>query len=175
MTAATELPQMSASAHSHATYNAHNIATSAVNAVGQINQLTLVPEHAQWHEAFDADATMAARIADLAVAQRAQYRLPKPQGAQAVATPTLRRVQVFIADTDTNVPLADRILYEGQPITTDLTDQELFYDLPIRDILETHNAKRVKLYDKAVKTRSQMLEPLRIRDLKMTVVTIASF
>lgn len=107
-----------------------------------------------------------------------------PQIAQTItATPTKekpvmasrRLVQVFIADPDENVPVADCLLHRGEPVLTDATDQELFFEIDIKTILDAHNAKRVKLIDKKVKERTENLEPAKIRDLKMTVVTIATF
>ena len=86
-----------------------------------------------------------------------------------------RLVQVFIADVDENVPLGMSLLHRGEPQFTDLTDQELFFELDIKGVLEKHNAERVKLVDKNVKERVQHLEPARVRDLKMTVVEIAKF
>ena len=171
-----EMPQMLTYASDSATYGANDIgvpiATSVANPIGQITQLTNA-QSVEWFPPPELhDPRLIAR-ANFHLAH--QEKAPPPMGPKVMTSPPLRRVQVFIADTDTNVPLADRILYESQPFTTDLTDQELFYDIEIKTILEAHNAKRTKLYDKAVKTRSQMLEPLRIRDLKMTVVTIAQF
>lgn len=86
-----------------------------------------------------------------------------------------RLVQVFVADPDENVPIDQCLLYTGEQKLTDLTDQELFFEIDIKTILDVHNAKRIKLVNKAVKERTEHLEPARIRDLKMTVVTIASF
>lgn len=86
-----------------------------------------------------------------------------------------RMVQVFIADVNDNIPLDKCLLYTGEPKLTDLTDQELFFEIDIKGALEKHNAERVKMVDKKVKERTEYLEPARIRDLKMTVVTIASF
>lgn len=98
------------------------------------------------------------------------------QGKPIMAAPTARRlVQVFIADPNENVPLADALLHSGEQKLTDLTDQELFFEIDIRTILATHNDKRAKMVNKAVKERTEYLEPARIRDLKMTVVSIATF
>lgn len=83
-----------------------------------------------------------------------------------------RIVQVFIADPDEKVPLKHALLYEGQAHLTDLTDQELFFEINIKEILDKHNALRITLKDKDSKEESY-LDPVRIRDLKMTVVTIA--
>ena len=96
---------------------------------------------------------------------------PVPQ-EQAVP---LRLVQVFIADTNENLPLDNRMVYRGNQHLTDLTDQELFYEIDIATLLKNHNAVRTKTIDKRVKDRTEYLEPARVRDLKMNVVTIASF
>lgn len=100
--------------------------------------------------------------------------LPAKQ-EQNVANPKRRLVQVFIADPDSNVPLNDSLLYTGAQKLTDATDQELFFEIDIKNILEAHNAKRITWPNKTVKERVEYLEPVRIRDLKMVVVTIAEF
>ena len=86
-----------------------------------------------------------------------------------------RLVQVFIVDPDDNVSVDQAMLYKGQKQFTDLTDQELFFEIDIKNILNQHNEKRVKLINKKVKERTEHLEPAKIRDLKMVVVTIAQF
>lgn len=92
-----------------------------------------------------------------------------------MATPTRRIVKVFIADTDENVPLDKSVLYKGEEKLTDLTDQELFFEVEIKSILEQHNAYRATLTNKKVKERVEQLEPVKIRDLKMIVVNVAQF
>lgn len=92
-----------------------------------------------------------------------------------VTMPTRRLVQVFIADPDERVPLKDSLLYFGDQQLTDLTDQELFFEVDIKKLLNAHNDKRIKIVDKSVKDRSEYLEPAKIRDLKMVVTTIAQF
>lgn len=86
-----------------------------------------------------------------------------------------RLIQVLIADPNENVPLDMCLLHKGEQKLTDLTDQELFFEIDIKTILDAHNEKRIKLVDKKVKERTENLEPARIRDLKMTVVTVAQF
>lgn len=86
-----------------------------------------------------------------------------------------RLIQVFIADPNESVPLENAVLFRGEQKLTDLTDQELFFEIPTQSLLAEHNEKRIKLQNKAIKERSELLEPARIRDLKMVVVTIASF
>lgn len=86
-----------------------------------------------------------------------------------------RWVQVFVADSNENVPLEQSLLYSGEQKLTDLEDQELFFELDIKQLLEAHNVKRIKIVDKKVKDRTEYLEPAKIRELKMVVVTIASF
>jgi hypothetical protein len=49
------------------------------------------------------------------------------------------------------------------------------FEVDVRGLLEAHNEKRVKLVNKSIKDRTEHLEPARVRDLKMTVVTVAQF
>lgn len=86
-----------------------------------------------------------------------------------------RLVQVLIADPDENIPLDECLIYNGSPKLTDATDQELYFELDIKTMLEDHNKKRITHIDKKVKERTEHLEPARVRDLKMVVVTLASF
>jgi hypothetical protein len=86
-----------------------------------------------------------------------------------------RLIQIFIADPDENVPLDQCLLYSGEQKLTDLTDQELFFEVDVKSLLDKHNKARSLLVNKAVKERTEHLEPARVRDLKMTVVTIAQF
>lgn len=112
--------------------------------------------------------------------QEHQRRLvvrPQPavvQSKEPIMT-THRLVQVFIADTNENLPLDKMLVYRGEPTFTDLTDQELFHEIDIKSLLDTHNLMRIKYRDKAVKERVENLEPVRIRDLKMSVVVVATF
>lgn len=85
-----------------------------------------------------------------------------------------RIVQIYIADTYDSIPLDKRLLYEGKPFFTDLTDQELFFTLDVNGILTKHNEYRTTVRDKRVKDREEMLEPARVRDLKMVVVTVVA-
>ncbi len=86
-----------------------------------------------------------------------------------------RIVKVFIADTNESVPLEESLIFRSEEKFTDATDQELFFEIPIQEVLKAHNERRVKWRDKAIKDREAYLEPVRIRDLRMTVVTVASF
>lgn len=86
-----------------------------------------------------------------------------------------RLVQVIIVDPNENIPLDNCVVYQGGQKLTDLNDQELFFELDIKALLERHNAIRTKVRDKKVKEREEFLEPAKIRDLKMVVVNIAEF
>jgi hypothetical protein len=94
---------------------------------------------------------------------------------QNMATQQLRMVQVLIADDNDNLPIEQRLIYKGDPKLTDSTDQELFFEIDIKTLLDNHNAIRVKTVDKKVKERTEYLEPVKIRELKMVVVNIAVF
>ncbi|MBN1888882.1 MAG: hypothetical protein JW850_12885 [Thermoflexales bacterium] len=76
-----------------------------------------------------------------------------------------RMVQVYIVDPDEDVPLDKALLHASDPRLTDLTDDELFFDVGVKSLLEKHNELRDELG----------LGPTRIRDLKMLVVEIARF
>lgn len=94
------------------------------------------------------------------------------------APDTARIVKVYIADPNTNLPLEKRVLYTGEEKLTDLTDQELFFEVPIKELLDKHNELRAKTVDKKASEkfgRDVFLEPVRIRDLKMVVTTVAQF
>ena len=112
----------------------------------------------------------------LAKAQRNMAEKNEPE--DTMANITRRIVQVFIADPNENVPLLESLLYKGEQKLTDATDQELFYEVPIVDILKTHNEKRVKFIDKEVSKKAGkdiFLEPAKIRDLKMIITNVAQF
>lgn len=101
-----------------------------------------------------------------------QAKEPLPMANQT------RIIRIYVADTDENLDVEKRLLYSGEEKLTDATDQELFYDVPINDLLSKHNDFRKTVNDKKQSEkfgREVKLEPIRIRDLKMTIVTIASF
>ena len=109
--------------------------------------------------------------------QAAQQGQLNPQ-VKAEPMSTARIVKVFIADSNENLPLDKRVLHSGSEQLTDLTDQELFFEVPIADILAKHNDVRKVTVDKKQAEkfgRDIYLEPARIRDLKMVVVTVAQF
>ena len=89
-----------------------------------------------------------------------------------------RIVQVFIADPHEDVPLTEALLYKGEAKFTDATDQELFYEVPVAELLRTHNEKRVKWLEKESTKKAGKdiyLDPAKIRDLKMVIVNVATF
>lgn len=93
----------------------------------------------------------------------------------AELAPTCRLVKIFVVDPDPNVPLESRLLYQSDERLTDSTDEELLYEVDLRSILDRHNEARKTTRDKSVKSKEVFLEPIRIRDLRMTVVTFAEF
>jgi len=116
-----------------------------------------------------------AQVLQATTAANQASSLPKVRNVTMVALPTRRLVRVLVVDPNENIPLSDSVIYKGDELLTDLTDQELFFDISIQELLKTHNEKRVKIIDKRVKDRTEYLEPAKIRDLKMVVVTIAQF
>ena len=158
-----DLPLIGSSAYSSNTVALDNSwgmsTTNSVNAE--------LPFATQW-QALQADDSWRASIKER---QREEQHQRKEENTKV----TTRIVKVYIADPNENVPLEHRILYSGEEKPTDSTDQELFFEINIQQMLAEYNAKRVTFIDKKVKDRIEYLEPVKIRELKMTVVTIAQF
>lgn len=93
---------------------------------------------------------------------------------EEMSKPCRRIVQVFIVDPDEEIPIEKALLYEGERKFTDATDQELFFEVPIKDILDKHNEFR-KTVERKNEKEIRYLEPIKIRDLKMTVAEFARF
>jgi hypothetical protein len=115
---------------------------------------------------------------DQFVAQLFNPNQPPAQGQGKAEMSNARIVKVFIADPNENLPLEKRVLYKGDEMLTDLTDQELFYEVPIAELLAKHNDYRKTVVDKKQAEkfgRDIFMEPARIRDLRMVVVDVAKF
>ena len=125
---------------------------------------------------YSAEALFANKAAGLVQAglasQLANQQVFQPPKGNAMSA--RRIVQVFVADPNDNLSLDDCLLFKGEEKLTDATDQELFFELDIKEMLEAHNAKRIKIIDKKVKDRTEYLEAAKVRDLKMVVVTVAN-
>lgn len=120
--------------------------------------------------------TQQARQAQKAFLRAFEPQQQQPNQESEFPMANRRIVQVIIADTNDNVPLNDCVLYKGPEKLTDATDQELFFETNISEVLTTYNAKRVKCLDKEATKRSGrdvFLDPVKIRELKMVVVTVA--
>lgn len=91
----------------------------------------------------------------------------------------LRVVRVFLVDPDERVPVDKRVLHRSDEMTTDMTDQELFFSIPVNDLLASHNKTRgsVEWEEKTSEgAKSKIgLKDVRIRDLIMSVTTVAEF
>lgn len=151
------------------TYTASPVNLAAVNAVGAAGNFSLTSDNTAEAELYRRAQGVAQLFGQQATPQQ------EKQAMAHLATPTRRLVQVFIADPNENIPLEQSLLYSGEQKLTDATDQELFFEIDIKTILEKHNEKRVKVVDKKIKERTEYLEPAKIRDLKMVVVNVAGF
>jgi hypothetical protein len=87
-----------------------------------------------------------------------------------------RLVEVYVVDPDRNLPVEKSIVYQSGRIMTDSTDSDLFFESGLLELLAKHNEIREKttVMDK-YQGKKIPLEPIKISDLNMTVVTIASF
>ena len=101
--------------------------------------------------------------------------IPAAAQQETVVSDKRRLVRVVVVDPHDDVPVEIALLYDSKEVFTDKTDQELYFDVPIAQILKDHNEKRAKIVNKAVKDRTEYLEPARIRDLKMLVISLATF
>ena len=161
----SEMPTIGASSYGSTAYGLNGLGSSA-NFVGITQNAT--------------NLSVARRYDPFAVKEYANKQ-PQPVAAQQEETEDMadsskrRLVQVLIVDPDERVPLDDCLLYRGEPKMTEATDQELFFEVDIKNLLAAHNERRVKVVDKKVKERQEYLEPAKIRELKMVVVTIAAF
>lgn len=127
-----------------------------------------------WEEKPDLEK----QFADLARTKQHPQKIMTEVNYMAIPLSKRRIVQVFIVDPDDKVPLEEAMLFESEPKLTDLTDQELFFEVSIKNILDAHNEVRKVTLDKkatAQTGKDVFLEPVKIRDLAMTVVEIATF
>lgn len=167
MAGAHNLPQMTSATHSHTLYD------GAGQGMGYINPINTAGSynHVFGQAPPDKYETAVARGKLFPPVQI----LPPFQAEKQQMAASRRLVKVIIVDPDEKVPLDDCVLYSGTEELTDLTDQELFFEIDIKSILDAHNLVRVKIIDKAVKERTEYLEPIKVRDLRMVVVTVAQF
>lgn len=89
-----------------------------------------------------------------------------------------RIVRVFIVDPNENIPLDKRVIHKSDEKLTDATDQELFFEVDPAGMLRAHNEYRTTVLDKALTKatgKETLLEPARIRDLRMIVVDVVKF
>lgn len=127
------------------------------------------------HDFGAGHAAAAAALPKLMMMRQVGAPTTSNQETAKMAAPNRRLVKIIIIDPDENVPLDKCLLYSSAEKLTDATDQELFFEVDIKVLLDAHNDYRVTLRNKAVKERDEKLEPARIRDLRMVVVNIASF
>ena len=158
---ANNLPQMTSSAYASSLYNGTGTATPTLPGLF----MGLGAVRTQQDDA-KLDAMIAMKIHDLQQGQK-----PKKEEKMSGR----RLVKVIIVDPDEKVPLEKCILYSGDEKLTDLTDQELFFEIEINTILTDHNKVRTGIVDKTVKERTEHLEEIKVRDLRMVVVTVAQF
>lgn len=169
----TELPTMNSASYASNTY------TGSIKQLTNDDQCMVVAS--SFTEPQRAHRVVDKRVADMLIDNRIEgmMRNTAPKHMENDMAKTTRRyVQIFIVDPDSRVPLDKSALYEGDSFLTDLTDQELFYELEIKSILADYNAYRITVQDKKASDkfgRDVLLEAAKIRDLSMTVVEIATF
>lgn len=172
-----DIPMITDTRHTHSTYSMGDMGSAVAAFAGTtgsapgLHAFTMAP----LHQAAMLGQPSPTRAQPANLKAIIDKHFPEPEQEQSMAAPTRRIVQVFIADPDENVPLEKSLLYTGTQKLTDATDQELYFEIDIKTILEKHNAMRKELVNKKVKERIEYLEPARVRDLRMSVITVASF
>lgn len=172
-----ETPRISASNYANNSYAGSQMMGGAAFISNSTSTSSLLAQQdltSRW-DAVEVAMDAAAEERKREKVRRAISRTMQLQQEKEEPMPSRRIVQVYIADPDDAVPLENSILYTGTQKMTDLTDQELFFEIDMKTILEKHNAMRAGIIDKEVKDRTEFLEPIKVRDLKMVVVTVASF
>lgn len=157
-----EMPRISTSAHTHAAYSMGDVGTANV-------PLSLMGVNFPALGRIPSDDENAALLRRQINQQKRKEEVPMSQA---------RVVKVYVADPNENLPLEKRVLYTGEEKLTDLTDQELFFEIPMQDLLAKHNAFRKGVLDRKQGDkfgRDIYLDPVKIRDLRMVVVTVATF
>lgn len=90
-----------------------------------------------------------------------------------------RIVEVYVVDPHEDVKPEDSLIWKDQDRSvTDLSDEEIWFEFAaeIAEALREHNEKRTRIPVKDWEGREpKYLEPARIRDVTMTVVTVAEF
>lgn len=92
----------------------------------------------------------------------------------------MRIVRVFLVDPDKRIEdLNKRLLYKSDELITDMTDQDLFFDIDVKSILEKHNKYRetviYEVTSKGDTVEKTGLKPVRVSDLAMSVILVAEF
>lgn len=169
---ANNMPQISDSSHQHSVYTGSGL---AIDTLGGTSSLGLIRQ-AEWANqlGFGADQIGSG---DSLIEGKKKFidAIYSRQQEIKVADPKRRLVKVVIIDPDDKVPLDKCLLHCSDEQLTDLTDQELFFEIDIKNILDKHNEVRTEIVDKTIKERTEYLEPVKVRDLRMVVVTVASF
>jgi hypothetical protein len=163
-----DMPQFAASNYTNSAYGLSDLMIGSAAMQGFVPNTETSAQSKDYFIDAVREHTAARRVSALATPTTTQE--PKP-----MAKVSRRLVKVIVMDPNENIPLDKCILHSGEEKLTDLDDQELFFELDIKALLAAHNEERVKIADKKVKERVEHLEPARIRDLKMVVVTVAQF
>jgi len=86
-----------------------------------------------------------------------------------------RMVKVFVCDPDENVPVEKCLLHESEAMMTELSNEELYFDLDLKPLIKAHNAYRKTLLNKKIRSRKEHLEKVRLGDLRYAVLSLVEF
>lgn len=174
-----ELPNINNNAYSNSTYDAESIGVASGSSTGLAWGSGRPYQRASSDNAQDLDDDNSSEYLKRLDALVRQQHKPKENVVANETKAQKRRVaRVYIIDPDHRVPLDKCVIHTGDEKLTDLTDQELFFEIDLKDLLASHNKHRVTVLDEVATQkagRDVFLKEARIRELLMQVVTIAEF
>lgn len=92
---------------------------------------------------------------------------------------TMSLLRIYVIDVDPRVPLKDRILHQTDDFWSEDKNEDLYYDLNLKEKLEAHNKLRasIKWEDKDCNGKIVMVDglpPIKYSDLNKQVINLVS-
>lgn len=79
-----------------------------------------------------------------------------------------RIVNITVIDKDSNVSIEDAILYHETHVPTDMTDEEIWFDIKLDALIKKHNNKRFSIKD----SNEARLKPITMETVGRNITTV---
>lgn len=89
-----------------------------------------------------------------------------------------RLVEVFVVDPHLDVADEESVLYHQEAFVTSKSDNDLLFEINVKELLDAHNVKRVKMVDETKsegRDKDVMLKKAKVSDLSMRVREVGTF